>query len=246
MMEAARQKGRRIINDMYVYNTGCTAFGAMIPPYVLSEMPRFFLSPSFRKRVRKSIETEDSWDNDMKQLDHDDIIIIRSDKMPQYQGMSLAKAAASEGVDDITMMFRILLRNLGNTTVAMKISDMEMVEKLFLSPYTCIGSDGLGASSGYPAHPRAYANQVKVFSDFVREKHLVSLEEAVRKSTSLPADFLGINKGHIKEGYDADIVIFDPETIGSEATLADSIKEPTGIEYVFVGGVMRLKKGKIL
>ncbi len=80
-------------------------------------------------------------------------------------------------------------------------------------------ADGLGAGSGYPAHPRAYANQVKVFSDFVREKHLVSLEEAVRKSTSLPADFLGIKKGHIKEGYDADIVIFDPETIGSDATL---------------------------
>lgn len=86
------------------------------------------------------------------------------------------------------MMFRILLRNLGNTTVAMKFSDMEMVEKIFLSPYTCIGSDGLGAGSGYPAHPRAYANQVKVFSDFVREKHLVSLEEAVRmRSKRVPA-----------------------------------------------------------
>lgn len=236
MMESARQNGLRIINDQYTYNTGSTALGAMLPPYVLSEIPKFFLSPFYRKRVRKSIETETSWSNYMLQLDHNDIIIIRSDKTPQYQGMSLAKAAESAGVDDITIFFRILIRNLGNTTMAMKFSDMEMVEKIFLSPYTCIGSDGLGAGSGYPAHPRAYANQVRVFSEFVRERHLVSLEEAVRKCTSLPADFLGINKGHIKEGYDADIVIFDPEIIGSDASITDPIREPKGIEYVFVNG----------
>lgn len=246
MMESARQNGLRIINDQYTYNTGSTALGAMLPPYVLSEIPKFFLSPFYRKRVRKSIETETSWSNYMLQLDHNDIIIIRSDKTPQYQGMSLAKAAESAGVDDITIFFRILIRNLGNTTMAMKFSDMEMVEKIFLSPYTCIGSDGLGAGSGYPAHPRAYANQVRVFSEFVRERHLVSLEEAVRKCTSLPADFLGINKGHIKEGYDADIVIFDPEIIGSDASITDPIREPKGIEYVFVNGAMRLKDGVIL
>ena len=246
LMESARQNGLRIINDQYAYNTGCTALGAMLPPYVLSEKARFFLSPIYRKRVRKSIETETSWANYMMQLDHDEIIIIRSDKTPQYQGMSLAKAAVSAGVDDITMLFRILLKNLGSSTMVMKFSDMETVEKIFLSPYTCIGSDGLGAGNGYPAHPRTYANQVKVFSDFVREKHLVSLEEAVRKSTSLPADFLGINKGHIKIGYDADIVIFDPETIGSPATITDPIRDPEGIEYVVVNGSMRLKNGMIL
>ena len=245
MMESARQKGLRIINDQYVYNTGSTALGAMLPPYVLSEKVRFFLSPSYRAQVKKSIETETSWQNFMKMLDHDTIIIIRSDKTPQYQGMSLAKAAAAEGIDDIDMLFKILLKNLGSSTMVMQFSDMEMVDRIFRSPYTCIGSDGLGAGNGHPAHPRAYANQVKVFSEFVRERHVVSLEEAVRKCTSLPADFLGINKGHIKEGYDADIVIFDPETIGSDASITDPIRDPKGIEYVFVNGSLRLKDGVI-
>ena len=245
MMEAARQNGLRIINDQYMYNTGSTALGALLPPYVLSEKVKFFVSPRYRAKVRKSIETETSWMNMMMLLDHETIIIIRADKTPQYQGMSLAEAARSAGVDDIEILFRILLKNVGNATMVMQFSDMEMVDRILRSPYTCIGSDGLGAGNGYPAHPRAYANQVKLFSEFVRERHVLSLEEAVRKCTSLPADFLGINKGHIKEGYDADIVIFDPETIGSDATILDPIREPKGIEYVFVNGAMRLKHGEI-
>lgn len=245
MMEAARQNGLRIINDQYMYNTGSTALGALLPPYVLSEKVKFFVSPFYRAKVRKSIETETSWMNMMMLLDHETIIIIRADKTPQYQGMSLAEAARSAGVDDIAILFRILLKNIGKATMVMQFSDMEMVDRILRSPYTAIGSDGLGAGNGHPAHPRAYANQVKLFSEFVRERHVLSLEEAVRRCTSLPADFLGINKGHIKEGYDADIVIFDPETIGSDATILDPIREPKGIEYVFVNGKMRLKHGVI-
>jgi len=94
--------------------------------------------------------------------------------------MSLAQAAAAEGVDDIEMMMRILIENRCNATMVLQFSGMDIVENIFKSPYTAVGSDGIGAGNGHPAHPRAYDNQVRVFSDFVRNRKAVTLEEAVR------------------------------------------------------------------
>lgn len=250
LMEDARSRGLRIINDQYMYNTGSTTMAALLPPYVLAGglagVADKLRDPEYAARVRDSIQNDSGWQNFLMEVDHDTIIIIRADKTPEYHGKSLAQAAREEGLDDIEMMLRIMIANDCNVTMVLQFSDMEMVERIFRSPYTAIGSDGIGAGNGHPAHPRAYDNQVRMFSEFVRNRKAVTLEEAVRKCTSLPADFLGISKGRIRKSYDADIVIFDPETIGSPASFADPIQRPVGIEYVFVNGIMRVKGGKIL
>ena len=249
LMDDARRRGLRLINDQYMYNSGSTTMTALLPPYTLQngigQCIENLRDPDYQAKVRDSIENDTSWQNFLLEVDRETIIIIRADNTPQYQGLSIAEAARREGIDVIEMLFRIMIANEGTATMVLQFSDMEMVERIFRSPYTAIGSDGIGAGNGHPAHPRAYDNQVRVFSEMVRKRHAVTLEEAIRKCTSLPADFLGINKGHIAEGYDADIVIFDPETIGSQASFSDPICEPEGIEYVFVNGTLRVKGGKI-
>lgn len=96
-------------------------------------------------------------------------------------------------------------------------------------------------------HPRVYGTQAKVLGEFVREKHVLTLEEAVKKMTWLPADLLGIHKrGKIEEGYFADITVFDPQTIADTATFAVPRSSPVGIEAVIVNGVLAFSKGVIL
>jgi N-acyl-D-amino-acid deacylase len=135
------------------------------------------------------------------------------------------------------------------TTVYFLMAE-ENVKRQIALPWVSFGSDaGAPAAEGLflnsSVHPRAYGNFSRLLGKYVREEKVISLEEAVRKLTSLPASNLGVkDRGLLKIGYHADIAIFDPDTIGDHATFADPHQYSVGMEHVFVNGVQVLKKGK--
>lgn len=138
------------------------------------------------------------------------------------------------------------LKNDGNVLMAVTMCRQQVVDKIFKLPFVAIGSDGIGAGSGIKTHPRAYGNFAHLFQDYVRNRHLVSWQEAVRKCTSLPCSFIGIkNKGLIQQNYDADLVIMDRQTVGTQANFENPFLPPQGIEKVFIKGYEVVDCGQI-
>lgn len=138
------------------------------------------------------------------------------------------------------------LKNDGNVLMAVTMCRQQVVDKIFKLPFVAIGSDGIGAGSGIKTHPRAYGNFAHLFQDYVRNRHLVSWQEAVRKCTFLPCSFIGIkNKGLIQQNYDADLVIMDRQTVGTQANFENPFLPPQGIEKVFIKGYEVVDCGQI-
>ena len=183
----------------------------------------------------------------IQKIGPDKLTVIGAEVTKDCEGKSIARIAAERGSSVIDTTFDLLAENQGNAVLALEFCDEALVEKIFCFPHTAIGCDGIGTGSGQPSHPRGYCNHVRMFGVYVREKGLVSWEEGVRKCTSLPADFFGLgDRGYVREGLLADLVIFDRERIGSQADFSDPFREPEGICYVLTDGVIRVDHGSLI
>ena len=122
--------------------------------------------------------------------------------------------------------------------------DDEDIERIMSDPVTMIGSDGIPAMGSSKTHPRMTSTFPRVLGRYVREKKVLSLENAIQKMTSLPAQTFGLkNKGLIQEGFDADLVLFDPRTVTDKGTYQDPMQQPEGIMYVMVNGALAVDQG---
>jgi len=257
-IEAARREGIRITTDMYAYNAGATGLDASMPPWVQAGGNEAWFArlrdPAIRKRVAAEMRSDHTdWENLLQAAGGAEnllIVELRKPELKKYIGKTLAEIAKERGTSaEDTAMDLVAEDETRVGTVYFLMSEDEVRRKIAL-PYMDFGSDGAALSaegvflkSG--AHPRAYGNFARVLGRYVRDEKLTTLEDAIRRLTSHPASVLGLReRGSLKEGYFADIVVFDPAKIQDHATFAEPHQYSTGVSQVVVNGQLALENGE--
>jgi N-acyl-D-amino-acid deacylase len=240
---AAHAEGLRITADQYPYHAGSTMFGAILPPWAHSGGVERTLerlaSPDERRKMRAQMEDRApcDWDNFWKWTGPEGIVIadVPSGKRPEVVGRTVAEAASAAGRDAIDFSFDLLERErMGVSMISFSQGDA-VVDRILAEPYVNVCTDGL--LGGRP-HPRAYGSFPRVLGRYVRERGLLTLEEAVRRMTSQAAQAMHLpDRGRIAVGNVADLVVFDPASVRDRATFEDPMRLPEGILHVITSGV---------
>ena len=267
IVEAARARGVRVTADQYPYIASSTSLTATIPPWAQDGGTEKLLArlkePRERARIRKEMEnTNPSWESRYQSAGTWQNVQLAaigrtrgstSDPVSpnrKYEGMRVAEAARQAGKDPFDFVFDLLIEERGSVGCVYFIIDEADLALAMKQPWVAIGSDGSALAvegplrAGVP-HPRNFGTFPRVLGRYVRELKVIPIEEAIRKMTSLPASILGLaDRGTIKEGMWADLVIFDPATVADKATFEDPFQYPVGIDTVLVNGVVVLDEGK--
>lgn len=257
LIEEARDRGTRITADMYPYVAGASGLDASMPLWVqeggYADWVKRLQDPDVRKQVLNEMNsTSTDWEN-MYQLAGPDGIVFesfRNDDLRQYIGRTLSEVAAVRGTSPAETVIDLVIEDGSRVGVLYYLMSEENVRKIMTQSWVSFGSDAPaqaleGVFLERSVHPRAYGTFARVLSQYVRGKGLMSLEEAIRRFTGLPAENLGIeDRGRIAEGFYADIVIFDSEAIADHATFDSPQQFSTGVEHVFVNGIRVLKDGE--
>ena len=253
MIEDARSQGVDVVADQYLYTASSTFLAATLPPGVQEGGAGFYCSklrdPVFRSEVKHRIEdqTEPAWENLIMSLGFGGIVVASSPSRPECAGLSIAELAELDRAEPLDVLLDLLISDQGSTGAIYHSMNEDDVIRIMTRPYVMIGSDGIPAFTDRDkVHPRFFGTFPRVLGRYVRQKRILTLEEAVRKMTSLTAEVFGLKtKGLIRPGMDADLVVFDPEKIIDQATLSDPAKEPKGIQKVIVGGQVAVERGQV-
>ena len=257
-IDSARSANLKITADMYTYTAAATGLDACMPPWVqeggYAAWKKRLLDPAIRLRLKEEIsEPGENWENFYNLADTPDNILLigfMADSLKKYTGKTLAEAAAIRGTLPIETLMDLVALNGRDVSAVYYLMSEENVRKQIRLPYASFGSD---AESQSPegvflkssVHPRAYGNFARLLGKYVRDEKVLSLEEAVRRLTSLPADNLRLDhRGKLAAGFYADVVIFDPAKISDHATYTDPQQYSTGMVHVFVNGRQVLKDGR--
>lgn len=250
-IDSARAAGVDITADTYAYPAWFNSFSAFIPPWAhdggTAKLLARLRDPTVRARIRREMLAPGrGWDNEWQEIAGPDAILIGAVQNPvlkSFQGKTLAEVARVQHKAPIDALFDFLVADSAFTYVAvfgMQEPDIRLALK---QPWVSIDNDSQGTSPDgslgqeHP-HPRAYGTFPRILRKYVREEGLLSLEEAIRKFTSLPAQRMRLtDRGVLKQGMWADIVVFDPARIADRATFADPNQLSDGMAYVLVNGV---------
>ncbi len=256
-VEAARREGLAITANMYGYTAGAAPLTACIPPWAMaggeSDMRRRLRDPATRQRVLADIRDKADWPNFYRNAGSPENIVpigFKKEGLKPLQGKSLAQIAKDRSKEPVETLLDLLVEDESGVSTAYFITAEENIRKLVPLPWVSFGSDEASqAPEGMflksMPHPRAYGNFARVLGKYVRDEKLLTLEEAVRKLTSLPATNLGLDhRGLLREGYFADLVLFDPKTVADRATYEKPHQYAVGVKHVFVNGVQVLKDGE--
>jgi N-acyl-D-amino-acid deacylase len=252
MFEKARTSGMVVTCDQYPYSAASLFLAAALPPFMQEGGPEVYAeklkSPDVRRDVIVQIETgnNNQWENLIKNCGFEGIVIASSKNHDNYVGKSLAEIAEMKNENPYDVFFDLVVEEKASTTVILWMMDDEDVKRIMKNTLTMIGSDGLPCFGHNKCHPRMTGTFPRVLGSYVREQGLLTLEEAIRKMTSLPAQTFGVKKkGLLKEGFDADLVVFDPETILDMSTFENSVQKPEGIHWVLVNGEVAVENGQV-
>lgn len=254
-IETSRAQGLQITADMYTYIAGESGLDAAMPPWVqeggLEAWRKRLKDPAIRERVRQDMHS-DKYDNAFTSPGSPDRILLmafKSDKLKPLTGKTLAEIARlRHSTPEDTAMDLVIEDDSRVGTVYFDMNEDNLARQIVL-PWMSFGSDmdpeGVdGIFLKFSAHPRTFGNFARVYAHYVREEKLMTVAEAVRKMTSLPATNLGIsNRGQLKVGYFADVAVFDPATIQDHATFENPRQVATGVSEVFVNGVEVVHNG---
>jgi N-acyl-D-amino-acid deacylase len=257
MIERARASGVRITANMYTYTAGATGLNAAMPTWVQSGGLEAWIArmkdPATRAKVIAEMRNPHpgTWENLYGAAGADGVLLLafKNPKLKPLTGKTLAEVAKMRGVSPEDAAIDLVIEDGSRVGVAYFLMSEDNIRRQVALPWVSFGSDEQGdAPEGVfllsAAHPRAYGNFARVFAQYVRKDHVVSVEEAVRKLTSLPADNLSLkDRGRLKAGGFADVVVFDPNTIQDHATYEKPHQLSTGVSYVIVNGKMALKDG---
>jgi N-acyl-D-amino-acid deacylase len=250
-IDAARARGVDVAADMYVYTAGGTGLEATIPAWAQEggrqELLKRLADPDIRARLKREIVTgSPGWSNLVDAAGGWGGIVLANARNPdnaRFQGRSLADISREWNKEPADAAFDLVSQGTGRVMAIYHMMTEPDVETALRFPWTSIGSDaGAAASEGGQdatglTHPRAYGNFPRVIARYVREKGVLTLEQAVRKMTSWPATRLRLaDRGAVRLGCWADVVVFDFETLQDRATYEEPTRFPAGIDYVLVNG----------
>jgi N-acyl-D-amino-acid deacylase len=257
-IRAARAAGLRVTANMYPYTASSTGLTASLPPWVQeggeAAMRKRLRDPTLRARVLADMrDPAPAWENVMLGAGGAKGVVFtnfRNPSLQQYRGKTLAEVAALLGVDAEEAALRLIEAEEGKLYAFYFTMSEDNLRRQIQQPYVSFGSDA-SAQTITPAamresqHPRGFGTFARVFARYVREEKLLSVEEAVRRLTSLPAANYGlIDRGLLKPGYHADIVVFDPEKMQDHATYDQPFRYATGVSDVVVNGIPVLAGGE--
>jgi N-acyl-D-amino-acid deacylase len=258
-LEAARAEGLDVSADQYPWTAGENGLDANLPLWVRDGGPDKLIArladPAVRARVRAELHKDDrSWENQYQCAGGGKGILIATVVNPalkKYEGQTVADIARAEGKDEVDVIMDLVAADRAHTSNIIFIMDDKDVRAALRHPFVSLCTDsGAEAVDGIfgqeKSHPRAWASAPRILGHYVRDEHLLPLEEAVRKMTSLPASRMGLaDRGIVRAGMAADLVAFDPEKVRDVSTYTDPLHYSEGIPYVAVNGQLVVDGGRI-
>lgn len=233
----AQNEGISIVANQYPFNASHTSLKAMLIPA--------WAQAGGNAEMVKRLQNQDTLKEVMKGLSRnlslrggDSKIVISSKKNPAYHGKSLHQIAVETGQSPEEAAVTILTKHPGISGVSFSMEEDDIIN-FMKQPWVTTGSDAGGG------HPRTYSSFIKKIKEYTIDQGILTMAEAIHRSTGLTATFFGMNdRGFIKQGYYADLMLFDPATLADNATYTDPEQHPTGVRYVFVNGRLVVEDGK--
>ncbi len=252
-IEAARHQGIRITADMYPYTASATGLDITMPPWVqeggLEAWVKRLKDPAVRERLhREMTDPRPDWENGVINAGADGVLFLsfKNPKLKPYTGLTLAEVARARGTDVADTLMDLVSEDDSRVGAAYFEMSEENVRRQVTLPWISFDSDesapsveGVFLQSSY--HPRAFGSFARVLAQYVRAEKALTLQAAVRKLAALPAEILSLkDRGRLRPGYFADIVVFDPATIADHASFKQPMQYATGVQYVLVNGQLAL------
>ena len=247
MIEGARRDGLRITADIYLYTASSNRLSSRLPAWAREGGDEALLGRLRDPALRRKIGSEMRSRGTMPQTI---LIGFTAESLRPLTGKTLEEAARIRGKDQVETMLELIAEDKAATRAATFVMSEENIKKELRLPWVSLGSDAVSISAEgvflkQSTHPRAYGNFARLLGKYVREEKVISLQEAIRRLTGLPAANLGLDRrGLVKEGYFADLVVFDPETTADRATYENPHQYATGVKHVLVNGVRVIENGE--
>ncbi|PYL88576.1 MAG: aminoacylase, partial [Verrucomicrobia bacterium] len=256
-IEAAQKEGLKIRANMYTYTAAGTGLDACLPPWTEDGgYPALFKrlrDPATREKIAAEVRVDsDAWENLYLAAGSPERILLagfKSEKLKPFTGKSLAEVAKMRGKDPVETIMDLISEDESRIGTIYYLMSEENVKKELAKPWISFGSDEAsqapeGVFLKSNPHPRAYGNFARVLGKYARDEKVITLPEAVRRLSALPATNLGLDhRGFVQDGMFADVVVFDPATIADRATFDKPHQYAVGMKHVFVNGVQVLKDG---
>jgi N-acyl-D-amino-acid deacylase len=258
MINDARSKGVKITADMYTYTAGATGLNSCMPPWVYDGGPdaayKRLQDPETRKKIVEAMRTPSrEWENLYLLAGSPERILLvgfKSEALKPLTGKTLAEVARLRGKDPTETVMDLVLEDRSRVGTVYFMMDEENIKKQIRQPWVSFGSDAASMAPEGPflkssTHPRAYGNFARLLGKYVRDENVISLSEAIRRLSGLPASNLELDhRGFLQPGMFADVVVFDPKTITDVATFEKPQQYSVGVKDVFVNGIQVLKDGE--
>jgi N-acyl-D-amino-acid deacylase len=257
-INAARAAGADVTADTYAYTAWYNDFSAFIPPWAhdggTAKLVERLKDPATREKIRKDMLTPSrDWDNEWQEIPGPEAIMIGAVENPallSMQGKRLSEIATSWNEDPMDALFDFLIQDPSTGVAVFGMSQPDVTLAL-QQPWVAVDNDSEGTSpdgilgQAHP-HPRAYGTFPRVLAKYVREEKILTLEDAIRKFSALPAQRMRLtDRGVLKIGMWADVVVFDPATVHDRATFDNPNQLSEGMDYVLVNGVPVIDQGKM-
>lgn len=255
VLEAARAEGLDVAADQYPYTAAATTLATIVPPALLALGVDACVAALADYEVREMVRAEiaqgtSGWENVAADPGWDGIVIAHAPSRPEWAGRSLSDIAAETGSDPMEAALDVLVDDRLDVSIVIHCMDEADVETIMAVPWIAVCTDAEGRRPGHRVldagrpHPRTYGSTARVLGTYVRERGTLPFETAVAKMTSVPAARLGLrDRGVIREGAMADLVVLDPATVADAATYAEPARHPLGIEHVVVNGRLAVVDG---
>ena len=256
-IEALREAGVPVTADMYTYVAGATGLDAAMPTWVQAggyeEWAKRLKDPEIRARVKEEMAVNaQDWENLGFLAGPGGMLLVefRNEALKKYEGRTLADVAKERGQDYRDTVIDLVIEDGSRVGTVYFLMSEDNVRKQLRQPWVMFGSDAdapaaEGETLKKGAHPRTYGNVARLLGKYVRDEKVITLEEAIRRLTSLPAETLKIaERGRLEPGYFADVAIFDPDTVADKATFQNPHQYSVGMVHVLVNGVPVVSEGK--